>query len=106
MRRLLKPIPLMLSMAVAITAQTPAPSQPAAAGQPPAAQPAPQFEVASIKPSPPLDPQAIIAGKSHIGVSVDGLQVRIGYLSLYDLIMTAFKVKKHQVSGPDWMSKE
>ena len=43
------------------------------------------------------------AGKMHVGMKVDAARVDIGYLSLADLIMTAYKVKAHQVVGPDWM---
>jgi uncharacterized protein (TIGR03435 family) len=32
--------------------------------------------------------------------------VDIGFLSLADLIQTAYKVKRYQVSGPDWMSQQ
>jgi uncharacterized protein (TIGR03435 family) len=76
----------------------------AALAQTPAARP--QFEVASIKPAPPLNPADIAAGKVHLGMTVDGNRVRIGYMSLTELIVTAFKVKRHQVSGPDWMNSE
>jgi uncharacterized protein (TIGR03435 family) len=65
------------------------------------------FEVASIKPSAEITPQlgkAIIAsGKLHVGMSVDGARVDIGYLSLADLIPIAFAVRPYQVSGPEWM---
>jgi uncharacterized protein (TIGR03435 family) len=65
-----------------------------------------QFEVATIKPAPPLNPAAIQAGKMHVGMKIDAARVDIGYLSLADLIMTAYKVKSHQVVGPDWMKTE
>jgi uncharacterized protein (TIGR03435 family) len=45
----------------------------------------------------------IAAGKLHVGMSVDGARVDIGYLSLGELIPMAFKVKSYQVSGPDWL---
>ena len=70
-------------------------------------QPAvPEFEVASIKPAPPLDPAKIVAGKMHLGMSVDAARVDIGSLSLADLIRTAYRLKSYQVSGPDWMTSE
>ncbi len=65
--------------------------------------PAPAFEVVSVKPAPPLDPSAVAAGKLHVGMTVDGARVDIGFLSLADLIPIAFRVKRYQVSGPDWM---
>jgi uncharacterized protein (TIGR03435 family) len=67
---------------------------------------APVFEVASIKVAPPLDPAKIMAGKLHIGMSVDAARVDIGNLSLADLIRIAYKVKPYQVSGPDWMAAQ
>jgi uncharacterized protein (TIGR03435 family) len=85
----------------ALCAQTPA--------TPPVAAPTivhPQFEVATIKPAPPLNPAAMAAGKMHVGMSVDAARVDIGYLSLSDLILLAYKVKQHQLVGPDWMKNE
>jgi len=66
--------------------------------------PAPEFEVASIKPSPPIEPQKIMAGTMHIGMSIDAARVDIGSLSLADLIRTAYRMKPYQVIGPDWMA--
>jgi uncharacterized protein (TIGR03435 family) len=62
------------------------------------------FEVASIKPAPPIEPMKIMAGKAHIGMSVDAARVDIGSLSLADLIRIAYKIKPYQLSGPEWMS--
>jgi uncharacterized protein (TIGR03435 family) len=59
------------------------------------------FEVASIKPSAPLDPVAIQQGKVHIGMNVDGAICDIGSFSLRDLIRTAYDVKDYQISGAD-----
>jgi uncharacterized protein (TIGR03435 family) len=64
------------------------------------------FEVASIKPAPPLDPQAILAGKMHVGMQIDGARVDIGGGVPLILIMQAFDLKMHQIQGPDWMLKE
>jgi len=67
------------------------------------------FEVASVKPSPPLNlnPAAIAAGQlPHVGMSVRGNRLDIGYMSLADLIVMAYKVKPNQLSGPDWMKAE
>ncbi len=71
--------------------------------------PAAAFEVASIKPAPPIasiTPAMIQSGKLRLGVSVVGARVDIGYMSLADLIRTAYDVKPHQISGPDWMAAE
>jgi uncharacterized protein (TIGR03435 family) len=64
------------------------------------------FEVASIKPAPPIDMAAIASGKlPHIGMSVDNDRVDIGGLPLVTLICMAYKVKPHEVAGnPSWMN--
>ncbi len=61
------------------------------------------FEVASIKPAIPLQEQAM-SGKMHVGVNWDKARVDIGGMSLQDLIGIAYKVKPHQVVGPDWLN--
>ena len=73
----------------ALSAQTPAASL--------------SFDVASIKPAPPLDPAKIAAGQMpHIGMNVDGAQVDIGWLTLQQLLCVAYKIKPHQLEAPDW----
>jgi uncharacterized protein (TIGR03435 family) len=67
---------------------------------------APAFEVASIKPAAPISPADVANGKLHVGMKVDGARVDIGYLSLADLIRTAYNVKPYQISGPDWMGSQ
>jgi uncharacterized protein (TIGR03435 family) len=62
------------------------------------------FEVASIKPAGPLDPVKIQSGQMRIGMKVDKALVDIGAMSLTELICVAFKVKPHQVAGPNWMT--
>jgi uncharacterized protein (TIGR03435 family) len=65
------------------------------------------FEVASIKPSPPLDPQAMLAGgKMHIGMQIDGARVDIGHGIPFTLIMQAFDLKMHQIQGADSLLKD
>ena len=66
----------------------------------------PVFEVATIKPAPPLNPQMIMAGKMRIGMKVETSRVEIGFSSLRDLIMLAYEVKPFQVSGPEWITAE
>src|SRR5579872_3622673 len=66
----------------------------------------PAFEVASIKPAPPLNAGMIKAGLMHIGMKIDKARVDIGNMSLTDLIRTAYKLKPYQVSGPDWMGAQ
>jgi uncharacterized protein (TIGR03435 family) len=61
------------------------------------------FEVATIKPAEQITPAMVQSGKMHVGTSVDGARVDIGFVSLCDLIYTAYKVKLYQVEGPDWI---
>jgi uncharacterized protein (TIGR03435 family) len=67
---------------------------------------APAFEVASIKASPQITPAQIMSGQIHVGMTIDAARVDIGFSSLADLIRTAYRVKPHQVTGPDWMSAQ
>jgi uncharacterized protein (TIGR03435 family) len=60
-----------------------------------------EFEVASIKPSPPP-----VAGQVNAGVKVDGAQVHARFLALSDYIQSAYKVKNYQVVGPAWLGSE
>ena len=60
-----------------------------------------EFEVASVKPSAPMNAQQV-----HIGVHVDGSQLSANYLSLRDYIRTAYQVKDTQIVAPDWMAGE
>ena len=62
--------------------------------------PAPQFEVASIK---PLDPSA--PGQAA-GIHFDGALVRGVGLSLRDYRATAYRFKATLISGPDWTATE
>lgn len=74
----------------------------------PAAAARPEFEVASVRPSAPLDMaklQAQVAsGKMpRMGEHVDGLLAEYNYLSIKDLMQIAYKVKPYQITGPDWL---
>src|ERR1044071_1483854 len=64
------------------------------------------FDVATIRPAPPIDQAKGMSGQFRVGMSVDGNRVDIRFFSLADLIRTAYKVKQFQISGPDWMSTE
>src|ERR1700689_1537871 len=73
------------------------------------AQTKPAFEVATIKPSPPMDVAKIAAavqagGKMPIGANVDSLRAEYKYLDLRSLISFAYGVKPYQITGPDWMA--
>lgn len=60
-----------------------------------------EFEVASIKSSPP---QAI--GRASSRMSVDNALFRYSYLTLKGLIQDAYKLQEYQVSGPAWISSD
>ena len=73
------------------------------------AQTAHTFEVASIKPAAPLDMMKVAAEVQaghmpKIGARVDAARAEYTYMALKDLIVTAYKVKPYQVTGPDWIS--
>jgi uncharacterized protein (TIGR03435 family) len=86
MNTMLRLIPAVLASAAAV-AQT--------------APPRPEFEVAAIKPS--VQPAMT---QVRAGVQMDGAQIHCTYLSLKDYIRIAYKVKDHQISGPDWLASE
>jgi uncharacterized protein (TIGR03435 family) len=83
-------------------------ASPAAPATPAAAAPAGklQFEVATIKPAPPLNPQMIAAGKMHVGANIDEARADFGFMALADLIQYAYKLKQHQLVVPDWAKTE
>ena len=75
------------------------------------AQTKPAFEVATIKPSPPMDPAKLAAalqagGKMPIGANVEFLRAEYLYLDLRSLMSLAYGVKPYQITGPDWMATE
>lgn len=70
-----------------------------------------EFEVATIKPSAPLDPAKIAAqvqaGRMpRLGPFVDASHAEYTYMPLKALIATAYDLKYYQVSGPAWMETE
>jgi uncharacterized protein (TIGR03435 family) len=75
------------------------------------AQTKPTFEVASIKPSAPLDMAKVAAGiqsgqMPRVGPRVDGARAEYIYMALKELIVLAYKVKPYQITGPDWMASQ
>src|SRR4051794_22053459 len=62
--------------------------------------PRPEFEVASIRPSGQLTADV------HVGVHIDGAQVSFTYVSLKDMIQSAYRLKNYQVVAPDWVGSE
>lgn len=66
----------------------------------------PSFEVATVKPSPPLSSLISQAqsGKLDIGtMRMDGARVDLKFLSLKNMLVMAYKMKPHQVAGPEWL---
>ena len=74
-------------------AQAPQPSAPTPPGRL-------QFEVASIKPAPPLSPALIQSGRAA-GTKVNPARVEIWGAPLNSLIAQALRVKLYQMEGPD-----
>jgi len=69
------------------------------------------FDVATVKPSPPLDMAKLAAevqaGKMpRLGPHVNASQAEYTYMSLKDLITLAYKVKEYQITGPAWLATE
>jgi uncharacterized protein (TIGR03435 family) len=64
-----------------------------------------EFEVATIKPSPPIDAGG---GKvmMRIGVENDGAMVHYYRMTLKQLVQNAYRVKDYQVTGAPWMDTE
>jgi uncharacterized protein (TIGR03435 family) len=58
-----------------------------------------EFEVASIKPTPPNPPD-----RMNIGVHIDGAMVVFRSLPLRRYIATAYGMREYQVIGPDWLA--
>jgi uncharacterized protein (TIGR03435 family) len=63
-----------------------------------------EFEVASVRPFS-VAPQGNDSSVT-LGLRMDGAQVRIGGLTMRDLLAMAYRVKLYQLSGPDWMATE
>jgi uncharacterized protein (TIGR03435 family) len=71
----------------------------------------PAFEVATVKPSPPVDmaklAEQIRAGKMpRFGPHVNASQAEYTYMSLKELIATAYTVKQYQITGPAWLATD
>ena len=69
------------------------------------------FEVASVRPSAPLDMTKLAAevraGRMpRLGVRVDASRAEYIYVPLGDLIAYAYNVKNYQVTGPAWLATE
>ena len=87
---------LLYALAAGILALHPAPAQ--------AQSPTIEFEVASVRPFS-IAPQANDASVT-LGLRMDGAQVRIGGLTMRDLLSMAYRVKLYQLNGPEWIATE
>lgn len=67
---------------------------------------APAFEVASVKPAPPPVFDGNVKTIVRPGMTVNQARVEIRYMSMADLIRTAYRVKLYQVTGPGWITTE
>ena len=92
----------------------PAAQNGAPAQTPTAAQSAPAhltFDVATVRPSAPLDMVKLQAqmqsGKMpSFGPHVTASRAEYNYMSLKDLIAVAYKVKAYQITAPDWLNTQ
>ncbi len=71
----------------------------------------PAFDVATVKPSAPLDMAKLAAevqaGKMpRLGARIDASRASYTYMSLKELIAAAYKLKGYQISGPAWLASE
>jgi uncharacterized protein (TIGR03435 family) len=66
------------------------------------AQSGPTFDVASVKRSPPASGKG--APEGNFTISGDSLTMRNA--SLKEMIVLAYGLKEHQVSGPDWLDSD
>jgi len=69
------------------------------------------FDVATVKPSPPLDMAKLAAevqaGKMpRFGAYVNASRAEYNHMSLKELIANAYKVKGYQITGPAWLATE
>jgi uncharacterized protein (TIGR03435 family) len=69
------------------------------------------FDVASVRPAPPLDMAKLQAdmqaGKMpRFGPHVDASRAEYTYMSLKELIANAYKLKAYQITGPDWLNAQ
>jgi uncharacterized protein (TIGR03435 family) len=64
-------------------------------------QTARQFEVASVRPTPPSDQHGL-----SLGFRMDAAGMHIGSLTLREIVAAAYRVKTYQVRGPDWTETE
>ena len=68
----------------------------------------PGFEVATVKPSAPMDQAKMLAalegGRMPYGATINNGRAEYTYLDLKTLLTYAYVVKPYQISGPEWMA--
>jgi uncharacterized protein (TIGR03435 family) len=64
------------------------------------------FEVASIKPSPPPDPNGMTVGSVGGPGSRDPGRFTAENFSMFNLVTYAYGIMRYQVTGPDWLDTE
>jgi uncharacterized protein (TIGR03435 family) len=71
------------------------------------AQPRPAFEVATIRPSAPIDQAKMMAmirdGKMPLGAHISATRAEYNYLDRKTLLTYAYGARAYQITGPDWM---
>jgi uncharacterized protein (TIGR03435 family) len=63
----------------------------------------PEFEVASVRPAPPITPELLQSGKLRQGITMDAGRVDFAGIQMTELIAYAFGVPQNRIAGPDWM---
>jgi uncharacterized protein (TIGR03435 family) len=66
----------------------------------------PAFEVASVKPAAPVTAEDIRSGKVRLGATINGARYDVKLTSLTALLLTAFRLKPYELSGPDWIATQ
>lgn len=64
------------------------------------AQGSPRFEVASVRPTGPLD------ATSKVGIQMDGQQFRAAGLALRDYLSIGHALRIYQIEGPAWIASQ
>ena len=70
------------------------------------AENSPAFEVASVKPAAPITGNFIRVGMRGGPGSSDPGQITYNNVTVKDVVMNAYGVKRFQISGPGWLDSE
>jgi uncharacterized protein (TIGR03435 family) len=65
-----------------------------------------QFDVATIRPVPALNPLDVASGKLTLGLTMNGNRVTLHYVSIADMAATGWEVKPIDVKGPAWLGEQ